>query len=169
MTATATASAKNATPMKKMKGEYKLYILMRNDLPSLNAGKAMAQAAHAANALTAKWGDYGFVKDYSNRNHPFGTCIVLGVDKHTLVSRLEKAQSLEWTIPWGSVVDETYPFNTNTEIAALIPKSRMTAPPILKEDNRVVLFRRELTCGYMLVADGSSEQSELVGDLSLYQ
>jgi hypothetical protein len=67
------------------------------------------------------------------------------------------------------VVDETYPFNTNTEIAALIPKSRMTAPPILKEENRVVLFRRELTCGYVLVADGSNDQKTLVSDLPLYQ
>ena len=142
---------------------------MRSDLPSLNAGKAMAQAAHAANALTAEWGDTDLVKDYSNKKHQFGTCIVLGVDKATLVARLKKAQSLEWTIPWGSVVDETYPFNTNTEIAALIPKSRMTAPPILKEENRVVLFRRELTCGYLLVEDGSSNQKTLVSDLPLYQ
>ena len=29
-----------------------LYILMRTDLPSLNPGKAMAQAAHAANKMT---------------------------------------------------------------------------------------------------------------------
>ena len=31
--------------------EYILYILMRNDLVSLNAGKAMAQASHASNAF----------------------------------------------------------------------------------------------------------------------
>ena len=152
----------------KTKTEYKLYILMRNDLPSLNAGKAMAQAAHAANALTAEWGDTYLVKAYSNSKHQFGTCIVLGVDKDTLTARLKKAQSLERTIPWGWVVDQTYPFNTTTEIAALIPKSRMTAPPILKEENRVVLFRRELTCGYVLVADGSSDQKTLVGDLPLH-
>jgi hypothetical protein len=154
---------------RKNSPEYKLYILMRSDLPSLNAGKAMAQAAHAANSLTAEWGADDAVKEYSNRKHQFGTCIVLGVDKSTLVSRLKKAQSLDWAIPWGPVWDETYPFNTNTEIAALIPKSRLTAPSILKEENRVVLFRRELTCGYMLIEDGSSIQKNLVSDLPLYQ
>ena len=30
---------------------YVLYILMRQDLPSMNAGKAMAQASHASNAF----------------------------------------------------------------------------------------------------------------------
>ena len=149
--------------------DHRLYILMRNDLPSLNPGKAMAQAAHAANALTAEWGDTYLVKAYSNMKHPFGTCIVLGVDKNTLISRLKVAQSRQWTIPWGPVWDETYPFNTSTEIAALIPRSKLTAPPILKEENRVVLFRREITCGYMLIADGSSDQAELVSNLSLYQ
>ena len=58
---------------------------------------------------------------------------------------------------------------TNTEIAALIPKSKLTGPMILKEEGRVVLFRRELTCGYMLIADGSNDQKTLVSDLSLYQ
>ena len=142
---------------------------MRSDLPSLNAGKAMAQAAHAANALTAEWGDTDLVKDYSNKKHQFGTTIVLGVDKATLVARLKKAQSLDRPPPWGSVWDKTYPFNTTTEIAELIPKSKMTAPPILKEENRVVLFRRELTCGFVLVANGSNDQAELVSDLPLYQ
>jgi peptidyl-tRNA hydrolase len=154
---------------KTTKIEHKLYVLVRTDLPSLNPGKAMAQVAHAANSLVAEWGDTFIVQAYSNKKHPFGTCIVLGVNKSTLVAVMKTAQGLEWTIPWGLVVDETYPFNTSTEIAALIPKSRMTAPPILKEENRVVLFRRELTCGYLLVADGSSDQADLVGDLPLYQ
>lgn len=155
--------------MKKTKIEYKLYILMRNDLPSLNAGKAMAQAAHAANSLTAWWGLNRGVEDWAKETNAFGTTIVLAVDKDTLVRRLKGAAMRENPPPHGSVYDKTYPFNTTTEIAALIPKSRLTAPMILKEENRVVLFRRELTCGYMLIADGSSDQELLVSDLPLYQ
>ena len=102
---------------------------MRSDLPSLNAGKAMAQAAHAANCLTAWWGLNQSVVDWAKETNAFGTTIVLGVDKATLVARLKKAQSLDRPPPWGSVWDKTYPFNTTTEIAELIPKSRMTAPP----------------------------------------
>ena len=33
----------------------RLYILMRTDLASMNAGKGMAQAAHAANCLTERY------------------------------------------------------------------------------------------------------------------
>ena len=32
-----------------------LYILMRSDMVSLNPGKAMAQAAHAANCFTSNY------------------------------------------------------------------------------------------------------------------
>lgn len=35
-----------------------LYILMRNDLASLNPGKAMAQASHASNAFVHKFHEY---------------------------------------------------------------------------------------------------------------
>jgi hypothetical protein len=154
---------------KKTKIEHKLYILMRNDLPSLNPGKAMAQAAHAANSLTAEWGHLQSVKDYTNRDNPFGTCIVLAADKDTIVYKLRRAAMRDGTVPFGPVYDPTYPFNTTTEIAALIPKSKLSAPMIVKEDNRVMLFRKELTCAYLFVVDGSSNQAELTSDLPLYQ
>ena len=156
-------------PMKKLaKNKHILYILVRNDLLSLNAGKAMAQAAHAANHFTAEWGHLDMVKDYSNKGNPFGTAIVLSVDKDTLVKRIRKASDLEDIVPFGPVWDETYPFNTTTEIAALIPKRTLTAPTIVKDDGRAVCFRRELTCGYIFVAAGSNEQADLVGDLPLH-
>ncbi len=155
--------------MKKTpKIEYRLYILMRNDLPSLNAGKAMAQAAHAANHLTAEWCDSSAVKEYSNRDNPFGTAIVLSVDKATLIQRIRAASELEDIVPFGPVWDTTYPFNTTAEIAALIPKRTLTAPTVIKEDGRAICFRKEITCGYIFVANGSKEQAELVGDLPLH-
>lgn len=153
---------------KKTKIEYRLYILMRNDLPSLNAGKAMAQAAHAANHLTAEWGHLDMVKDYSNKGNPFGTAIVLSVNKDTLFQRLKRAAIREWGLPYGPVWDTTYPFNTTTEIAALIPKRTLTAPTIVKDDGRAVCFRKEITCGYVFVVAGSNDQIELVGDLPLH-
>lgn len=36
----------------------RLYILMRTDLASMNAGKGMAQAAHAANCLTERFWEH---------------------------------------------------------------------------------------------------------------
>lgn len=141
---------------------------MRTDLPSLNAGKAMAQAAHASNALVGEWGHRRDVKDWQKEGRFFGTTIVLAADKDTISKVLKRAAMREIPPPFGPVYDDTYPFNTTTEIAALIPKSKLSAPPIVKEDNRVVLFRKELTCAYVLVADGSSDQMDLVGELPLH-
>jgi len=152
----------------KTEPEYRLYILMRSDLPSLNAGKAMAQAAHAANAFTAEWGHIPSVQDYSNKKHPFGTAICLAVNKDTLLHRLKRAQMREGTVPYGPVWDTTYPFNTTSEIAALIPKRTLTASTIVKDDGRAVCFRKEITCAYIFVATGTSDQIELVGDLPLH-
>jgi hypothetical protein len=155
--------------MKKTKEEYRLYILMRNDLPSMNAGKAMAQAAHAANAFTAEWGHLDDVKAWCNRKHQFGTTIVLAVNKDTLVHTLKRAaMRMDFPPPFGPVWDETYPFITTPEIAQLIPKSKLTAPMIWNSCDRVVLFRKEITCGYVFVLNGSSDQKELVGDLPLH-
>ena len=154
--------------MSNQKNTYILYILIRNDLQSLNSGKAMAQAAHAANHLTSQWGSYGDVVEYSNRDNPFGTAIVLSVDKETLKERITRAAMREGTVPYGEVWDTTYPFNTTTEIAALIPKKTLTAPTIVKDDGRAICFRKEVTCGYVFVAAGTPDQVELVGDLSLH-
>lgn len=141
---------------------------MRTDLPSMNAGKAMAQAAHAANQLVGQWGHLQDVKAWQKEGTHFGTTIVLAADKAIISEVLIRAQMRDGTVPFGPVYDDTYPFNTTTEIAALISKRKFTAPPIIKPENRVVLFRRELTCAYVFVADGSSDQIELVGDLSLH-
>jgi peptidyl-tRNA hydrolase len=149
--------------------EYKLYILVRNDLISLNAGKAMAQVAHAANHFTATWSHLLEVRDYSSdKKHPFGTVIVLTVNKDILLYRIQRAQLRDGTVPYGCVWDLTYPFHTTTEIAALLPKSKLTAPTVVKDDGSAICFRKELTCGYIFVAAGTPDQVELVGDLPLY-
>lgn len=41
-----------------------LYILMRNDLASMNAGKAMAQASHASNAFVHHF--HGYAQEYNS-------------------------------------------------------------------------------------------------------
>ena len=43
-----------------------LYILMRNDLNSMNAGKAIAQGSHAANAFVQHF--HGFAQEYNSRS-----------------------------------------------------------------------------------------------------
>lgn len=145
-----------------------MYILMRNDLPSLNDGKAMAQAAHAANNLDGQWGLNRAVVEWKKEALNFGTTIVLTGTKADALQMLKRAQMRDGTVPYGAVWDKTYPYNTTTEIAALIPKRVHTAPSIVKEDNRVMLFRKEMTCAYVLVADGSSDQMDITGPYPLH-
>ena len=147
---------------------HNLYIIVRNDLPSLNAGKAMAHAAHAANHFTTKWGHLEIVQEWLETGDGFGTTIALAADKDTITKRIQRAAMYDGSVPFGPVWDKTYPFITTTEIAALIPKRTLTAEPIFKDDGKVVLFRRELTAGYLFVVEGSQAQLDLTGDLPLH-
>ena len=61
--------------------DLRLYILMRNDLDSMKAGRAAAQASHASNAFIHKFGKNEEVKEWANQTpQGFGTAIVLSGD-----------------------------------------------------------------------------------------
>lgn len=145
---------------------YKLYILMRNDLESLNPGKAMAQAAHASNLFVAQCEHIDAYASWRSTCVPFGTTIVLGCNRKELGSILNK--SIIIGVHHGTVYDETYPFITTKEISELISPSIQTAPAIIKDNGQVVMFRRELTCGYIFISDDDINKSELIGDLTLH-
>lgn len=148
-----------------------LYILMRTDLPSMNAGKAMAQASHASNAAMKKARRIGMsdeMVDLVNqweKSTPdgFGTVLVLGVVMSQLADVMLHAH--DKNVISGVVVDPTYPYSTTTEIAELIPTSTDTLPRRVgfKE---VTLWRNETTCGFVF---GDKETARpLVGHLSLH-
>jgi len=96
-----------------------LYILMRNDLESLNPGKACAQAAHAANqfrhfvetnktmlARTKEW--------EGESDCGFGTTIVLSMSLGKInqifgdITKIECDNGAS-SVFCGKVLDETYP------------------------------------------------------------
>ena len=141
---------------------------MRNDLPSMNPGKAMAQAAHASNQFIGQWGHLKSVKQWQKEAAHFGTTIVLSANLAELSGIVKRAHMRDGTVPFGVVRDDTYPFITTKEIAGLIPKKTFTAPPIEREDGKVVLFRKEVTCAYVFVVTDSSDQFDLVGELPLH-
>ena len=60
-----------------MSGQKRLYIIMRTDMHSLNAGKAMAQAAHAANDAHGNLFSKKSWKEWMAETSYFGTTIVL--------------------------------------------------------------------------------------------
>jgi Peptidyl-tRNA hydrolase PTH2 len=99
-----------------------LYILMRRDMDSMNPGKAMAQAAHAANQFIHKcsdrdlesaldmWTGEAYVDGgpEGRQISGFGTTIVLGVwSQRELEDIVRSAQSDHFEA--GTVLDNTYP------------------------------------------------------------
>jgi peptidyl-tRNA hydrolase len=145
-----------------------LYILMRTDLPSMNAGKAMAQASHASNAFIHqsalfKASDPVMVKQwYNETKQGFGTVLVLAANGGQINSIIEKAKETEGVIA-GKVIDPTYPYQVTGEIANLINKDT----PIYKGDGMFTLYREEVTCAY-LFGDKDGAAGGLVAELKLH-
>jgi len=93
-----------------------LYILMRNDLDSMNPGKAMAQASHASNAFVK---DRKLMREGSRDNEElyltwatethqgFGTVLVLAVNQEQMEQAVAVAKMAE--LESGIVHDPTYP------------------------------------------------------------
>src|SRR6478736_7984196 len=125
-----------------------LYILMRTDLPSMNAGKAMAQASHASNAFTKMAegdivdGRVKLVDAWKNETaQGFGTALVLGCTKQELKDAVEAARLNQFIA--GCVLDPTYPYRVNGEIAALLNPGEAN---MYEPHREYTLFRQEVTC-----------------------
>lgn len=145
---------------------YRLYILMRTDLPSMNPGRAMAQAAHAANQFVHEYGKQMAIKTWQKDANGFGTTICLASRKYEIEAIVEMAS--ERGICAGLVYDPTYKFDVPEEISNLIITNALTAPTIYKEDGNCIMFRNELTCAYLFIDQNSSYKELLIGDLKLH-
>ena len=85
-----------------------LYILMRNDMDSMNPGKAMAQASHASNQFVATLPTdaYDIYNEWLQCNG-FGTVLVLEVTEAQMRTSVAVADALD--LVSGIVHDPTYP------------------------------------------------------------
>jgi len=119
-----------------------LYILMRTDMDSMNAGKGMAQAAHAANTFAVEAGEDetndAFFMWQCQTQQSFGTTIVLGVDNAGQMKDIVEAAREEGF--HASVIhDPSYPVRDG-KVTHLIPVDtcafvftpcRVSSPPPL--------------------------------------
>ncbi len=128
-----------------------LYILMRTDLPSMNAGKAMAQASHASNAFLhdAKTNWKLFQEEtemvelwQKETAQGFGTVLTLAATLEQIQETMRNC-GLNLVIH-GLVLDPSYPYRVMGEIANVIY-------PQGGYDNtkEVTLVRPEITCAYV--------------------
>ncbi len=146
-----------------------LYILMRTDLPSMNAGKAMAQASHASNAFTFKQietcnphANEAAMEWTNETTQGFGTVLVLGVNESEL--RLAISQAEYSGLPAELIVDPSYPYKVTGEVARLI-----SSDEIYEGNKEYTLYRKEITCGYIFGEKDDANLKGIVGSLKLHQ
>lgn len=105
-----------------------LYILMRTDMASMNPGKAMAQAAHAANAFIRDVQRpeaysvfiHAAVEEWEESTHQgFGTTITLAVPSEREMDEIVHAAA-EANLPAAAVHDPTYPLRDGA-VTHLLP------------------------------------------------
>jgi len=110
----------------------RLYILMRTDMASMNPGKGMAQAAHAANAFVGDMEDFARNGPIEGSQHTqafrawaqqtaqnFGVTYTLAVpDEVTMENTVKMARMLHY--PADVIFDPTYPVRDGL-VTHLIP------------------------------------------------
>lgn len=154
-----------------------LYILMRTDLPSMNPGKAMAQASHASNAFShymriVKCEDDDAVlceslhNEWANQTgQGFGTVLVLAVSEQQMLSAVKVAKAVG--LHAGIVSDPTYPYRVDAEVAKFIDPVFHTLDPI-PGDGYVTCFRSEETCAWVFGMKGESMVDAVLGKFPLH-
>jgi len=131
-----------------------LYIIMRSDLPDLNPGKGMAQAAHAQADFDARIakiakdidfpGHSELMIDYSDwsEDRSFGRTIVLSATKEKI-----REIVVEGTLA-GTTIDPTYPW---------------------RNYYGEMFVTEEVTCGWIFVCDVFESDLDRVKDLPLHK
>jgi hypothetical protein len=152
-----------------------VYVLVRNDLPSLNPGKLGAQIHHAGVQMVSKYQGSGLVQDYVNWGisqgaQYFNTTIVLAASLDQIRDVNQKCALLDKDLVISDqVIDPSYPFFVeNAEIAGLIPQDLVTRVVHHMPDGRVCMVRPELTCAWYLGDRNNTEFRELFTGLSLH-
>lgn len=142
----------------------KAYLLMRNDLPSLTPGKAMAHAFHAGNqmarfpgkpdSLALQMVSQYFSEGVSAQAYGFSTCICLSATRDEMFAQTSIARDRGW--PYGVVHDPSYPFWVDTEIVPFLVDEVKVTPTFTVEGDRshsTLVTRREYTCGWIICPD----------------
>jgi len=135
----------------------RLYILIRNDLPSLNPGKAVAQASHAVSQFMTKFPKES--KKWCSEADGFGTTI-------TLEGELNDIQNFMAHTVYhkgfccGDIEDPTYPFYLQKEIIPYLDpqyKIEYEDPALDSRYDTVPATRKEYTCSWFFVENDDKE------------
>jgi peptidyl-tRNA hydrolase len=135
-----------------MQKDLTVYVLVRNDLPSLNPGKAAAQVHHAGVQMMVKHANHALVKSYisdgvAGKADGFNTTLTLSASLPQIEACIGKVKNLEALC--DIVVDPTYPFFVDREIAPFLELNQQVTR--IGGNGPMELFlRNELTCAWAL-------------------
>lgn len=136
------------------------YVLVRTDLPSLGAGKAIAHAMHAGNQMT--WElvveplqrgaePNADVLAWHKQAAGFGTTMALGKGREIPLSVMrEIVDAVNYMGGWAAcVTDPTYPYLVDNEVVRFMNEAIHTLPPVSGPPGQTVCFREEITTAYV--------------------
>lgn len=143
---------------------------MRNDLPSMSIGRAMAQSNHAGSAIVFGHGLVPEVQEWQRQTpQGFGTSIVLSGNQHEITSALIEAK--QRGLIGDRVIDPEWKFEVSKEISELIDRKLLVFDdgvpgPQGHDHNHVILTKKEWACAYIF---GEYEETYWVlGQLPLF-
>jgi peptidyl-tRNA hydrolase len=150
-----------------------VYVLVRNDLPSMNPGKAMAQVHHAGVQLVNKYlngYDSPLVKEYIETGKTqgadnFNTTLVLSATLKQIENVLSIGRLLHAVC--DTVLDPSYPFFVEPELVPFVEKDTTVSRVGPVGDNELFV-RPEVTCGWILMDRNNPIMRSLVGAMPLH-
>lgn len=130
-----------------------VHVLVR-DFISMNPGKAMAQVHHAGVQMMGRYANHCLVKEYIDTGMAqgaswFNTTLVLRAGERDIGDVVMKIKDVPNTL-CGSVVDPSYPFAADSEMASLLLRDPRIARVKTFDTGMVLLTREELTCAWFL-------------------
>lgn len=139
----------------------RLYIVIRNDLNSMNPGKAMAQCSHASAQFVTKHPNEA--AEWSSEADGFGSTVVMEGNINDIVEAFQSPFIKKHVN--GKVVDPTYPFRVQKELLNLVAvpnKIKLQIDPESEVDKygMVSATREETTCYWVYVEN--EESAEMV-------
>lgn len=162
-----------------------LYLIMRNDIPSMNPGKLAAQAAHVANAFEFEFNKSSqakkhlgkLYKEWKNQTKQgFGTTICLGANEDQFLFQGRNLRNdynyLNGSFS-GEVYDPTYPCEIPLEVAKYLDQFEMNNKytfmnQIVLKEGSAIFLRNELVGMYVFGDKDNEEVKFLTEDLELY-
>lgn len=141
-----------------------LYIFMRNDLFSMNAGKAMAQASHASAQFIKeivssnnKLDNKKYFDNWRYEGDGFGTTIVLEGSLENIKNVIKKYAN---DYCHGDIIDTIYPFKAQKELLDLMDEKTLTkyninicADASVDNYGMIACTRIEHTCSWLFLTE----------------